>query len=493
MDEFLNAANENDDVEDDNDSKYISNVDMPEIVNVYINSLIDLWNNEELKIPFFQRKFVWTIKQASLFIESLLSNLPIPTLIFYKDSKEYQYIIDGQQRTKSILYFTGSLKAKDIDDDNKKFLNFRLIGLSEDSPYYNKTYDELDPSVQRKFRNRTLPVSIVKVKDERDLPKIFEIFRRLNTGGTPLTKQEIRNCICAGNFNDFLVELNENKKWQSFITSEKDRKRQKDVELILRFFALFDSYHKYKRPMDDFLTLYFQEHRQISDNEKSEKKILFEAIVDAIFLNLVKTPFHIKNGLNSGVCDSVMVAFANNLDNIPTNISKRFYELSNNAEFYKYCSKNVNDNESVKNRIQMANDYLFGKVENIELKVIKLYDFPVSAGHGNFIGDETSGYTEITTNNRKADYAVKISGDSMEPKYHDGDVILVKSQHTLNNGQLGIFFYDGETRFKKYSKNNKKISLISLNKDYNPVVIASNRKLVIQGLVLEKHSDILKG
>lgn len=489
MDEILNSNNE-DFFDDEFEGKYISNVDIPENANLYVKSLIDMWNSGDLTIPFFQRRFVWSIKQASLFIESLLSNLPIPALMFYKDSDEYQYIIDGQQRTKSILYFTGSIKPEDIDDEYKKFINFRLTGLAEDSPYYNKTYAELDPSIQRKFCNRTLPITTVKVNDENDLPKIFEIFRRLNTGGTPLTKQEIRNCICAGNFNKFLIDLNRNKKWQSFITSEKDRKRQRDIELILRFFALYDSYDKYKRPMDDFLTLYFQAHKNMSDTELKQKADLFNSVVDAIYDNLVKTPFHIKNGLNSGVCDSVMVAFANNINNIPKDISRRFYELNHNDEFYKYCGKSVNDNESVKNRIQMANDYLFGEIEDINLKIIRFYDFPVSAGHGNFIGDETATYVKITTDNRKADFAVKITGNSMEPDFHDGDILLVKSQNTLNSGQLGIFFYDGDTLFKKYKKNKKKISIISLNKDYDPVDIPSNRKLVIQGLVLGKITSI---
>ena len=154
MDEIFNSTNE-DFFDDEFEGKYISNVDIPENANLYVKSLIDMWNSGDLTIPFFQRRFVWSIKQASLFIESLLSNLPIPALMFYKDSDEYQYIIDGQQRTKSILYFTGSIKPEDIDNEYKKFINFRLTGLAEDSPYYNKTYAELDPSIQRKICTRT--------------------------------------------------------------------------------------------------------------------------------------------------------------------------------------------------------------------------------------------------------------------------------------------------------------------------------------------------
>lgn len=185
-----------------------------------------------------------------------------------------------------------------------------------------------------------------------------------------------------------------------------------------------------------------------------------------------------------------MLAFAKNINSVPIDIKDKYERLCTNKEYMKYCGQSSGDNSSVRYRIQMANDYLFGEIEDINLKIIRFYDFPVSAGHGNFIEDETATYVKITTDNRKADFAVKITGNSMEPEYHDGDILLVKSQNTLNSGQLGIFFYDGDTLFKKYKKNKKKISIISLNKDYDPVDIPSNRKLVIQGLVLGKITSI---
>lgn len=473
--------------DEEEESIYISDVDNPENSNLYVKSLIDLWSTNDLKIPFFQRKFVWNIKQASLFIDSLLSNLPIPALMFYKDSQEYQYIIDGQQRTKSILYFTGAMKISDVDNDSKKFINFRLTGLPQNSPYYNKTFKELiedDPMIRRKLYNRGLSITTVKVKDDKDLVKIFEIFRRLNTGGTPLTKQEIRNCICSGNFNEFLIELNKNEKWQSFITSEKDRKRQKDVELILRFFALYELNTVYKREMDEFLTTYFQKYRNIDEKQMNDKKILFDSVVEAIHDNLGKTPFHIKNGLNSSVCDSIMIAFANNLNNIPHDIKERFYALNNNEIFYKYCSKNSSDNDSVKNRIKLADEILFKQITSVNFKTIKLYELPVSAGNGNFLYDENISYKEISVSNKNADFALKVSGDSMEPDISDGDILLIKKQNIVNSGQVGIFLYDNEIRCKKYRKNKKMISLLSNNKKYPPLTVASNRNFSIIGTVI---------
>lgn len=331
-----------------------------------------------------------------------------------------------------------------------------------------------------------LDINLITLDDTDDLSSIYYIFERLITGGTPLKPQEIRKCICAGKFNEFLLDLNKYPTWRKFFNESNAVDHLQDVELILRFFALYDRLELYKSQMKDYLTDYMKVMKNISDQEIDRKENLFKSTIESVYLHLGSRAFRPNRGINSAVFDSIMLAFAKNMNNIPNDIKDKYERLCSNKEYIKYCGQSSGDNSSVRNRIQMANDYLFGKVKNIELKIIKLYDFSVSAGHGNFIGDEEATYTEITTEDRKADFAVKISGNSMEPDFHDGDILLVKSQNTLNNGQLGIFFYDGDTLFKKYKKNKKKITIISLNKDYDPVDIPSNRKLVIQGLVLGK-------
>ena len=107
-----------------------------------IGNLIDLWKMGELIIPSFQRKYVWSINQASKFIDSLLRGLPIPTLMFYQDSDARQVVIDGQQRLKTILFFRGDITSEDLTPEEKKMLNFRLKGLSKDNKYYDIKYSE---------------------------------------------------------------------------------------------------------------------------------------------------------------------------------------------------------------------------------------------------------------------------------------------------------------------------------------------------------------
>lgn len=360
-DEFVEV-----DTEEESNS-YIFHIDT-KTKNPNIKSLRLDWVDKTLQIPKYQRRFVWTIKQACLFIESLMLDLPIPSFMFYEDAESNQLIVDGQQRMKSIIFFVGddSVDISKLSDKERERYKFELTGLSKDSKYKEKTFQNLDEKDRKRLLYKSmLDINLITLDDTDDLSSIYYIFERLNTGGTPLKPQEIRNCICAGNFNEFLIDLNKNKEWQSFITSENDRKRQRDVELILRFFALYETYKQYKRPMDEFLTLYFDAHRNIDEIEKEEKAALFNTVVSAIYKNLGRRPFHIKNGLNSGVCDSVMVAFANNINNIPLDIKDRFFALTHNGEFYKYCGKNINDNESVQCRIQIATDYLFGNTESL--------------------------------------------------------------------------------------------------------------------------------
>lgn len=244
--------------------KYIKDVhSFP--TTILLRSIIDQWNDGELIIPTFQRKFVWKIEQASKFIDSLMSDIPFPSIMLYKDSDKKFHIIDGQQRIKSILYFTGNFNKDSIDPLDKKYINFRLKGLSDKSPYYEKTFSGdncFTEDEKRELKNKSIPITVITIDAPDDLSSIYSIFERLNSGGTPLTSQEIRNCICQGKFNDFLFDINQNEKWQSFITSSYDRVHQRDVELILRFFALYDELSIYKKPLKDFLTIYFKKRYQ---------------------------------------------------------------------------------------------------------------------------------------------------------------------------------------------------------------------------------------
>lgn len=449
-----------------------------------IKSLCIDWTDKTLQIPKYQRKFVWTIKQSSLFIESLMLDLPIPTLMFFIDENENNIIIDGQQRMKSLLYFLGTITKDEAPVKEHKYINFKLQGLQENSPWFNKKYSDFSETDQKKLKNKKLDVTLIKLKNPKDLTSIFYIFERLNKGGTILNAQEIRNCIYSGSFNDFLLELNKYDNWRKIFTSDEDICRQKDVELILRFFALYDNLKNYKKPMKDFLSKYMEDPsiRYMEKSKLGEKEQLFKRTVDAIIMCLGEKPFHIKNGLNSSVCDAVMLAFANNINSIPENIDSNYEKLKQNKDFYSYVSKSSNDVNSVIQRISIAESFLFPNLG--EIRSIKLYKLPVSAGTGNWMDDNDIPFELYQTNNLNADFAVKVSGDSMEPRICNNDILLIKRQSNVLPSDIGIFVYYNKVYCKKFVKA-KATYLMSLNQQYKPIKIENKDEFLVNGKVID--------
>lgn len=456
-----------------------------------INSLIGQWESKNLLIPNFQRKFVWSIEQSSKFIESLMLGLPIPSLMFYQDKNGVQQIVDGQQRIKSILFFVGNVGDQKLSKEEENRIKFKLTGLSDDSEFYNKDFEHFSPKQKNDFLYMiSLDVNIITLPNPDDLTSVYYIFERLNTGGTPLKPQEIRNCICTGKFNKFLLSLNEYPTWRNFFNESKAIDHLQDVELILRFFALYDRLELYKSPMKDYLTDYMKEMKNISNEEIEKKEGLFKSTIESVHLYLGRRAFRPNSGINSAVYDSIMLAFAKNLNNVPKDIKDKYDKLCTNQEYLKYCGKSSGDNSSVRNRIQMANDFLFDKVKDINSKIIKLYDLPVSAGTGNWLGDEELSYEEIVTTNRKADFAVKISGDSMIPNFNDGDIVLVKIQKDVPHGKIGIFTYKNKAYCKKIVKSKKVVYLQSFNSKKYPIMkIEDKDQFYVNGIVLDVISN----
>lgn len=117
-------------------------------------------------------------------------------------------------------------------------------------------------------------------------------------------------------------------------------------------------------------------------------------------------------------------------------------------------------------------------------KTVMLYDLPVSAGPGVYLDDSMSEEISIPCNEKTmyTDFALRISGNSMEPKYHDGDVLLVENTDNVEIGELGIFVLDGNGYFKKYGGDR----LISLNAEYGDILLRDYAEAVCCGRVIGK-------
>lgn len=321
--------------------------------------LFGKYRRNQIKVPGFQRKYVWRLEQGSRLIESFLLGLPVPPVFLYTDSDNSLLAIDGQQRLKTVFYFFEGFFG---EENRGKRPVFRLSGLNVKSPFANKTYSDLektDPTNFNKLNDAVLRALIIKQLDPNDNTSVHHIFERLNTGGTLLRGQEIRNCIYHGPFNDLLYKLNKVKEWRLIFGTEAEDKRQRDVELILRFLALFKNKATYVAPMKDFLSSFMWKNRLADEKMITEFSEVFSSTCTNVIRQLGERPFHIRRGLNAAVFDSVFIAFATNRNATIHDIKTRYETLIKDPKYLSAVGSATTGTEVVKERIDLATSTLF--------------------------------------------------------------------------------------------------------------------------------------
>jgi hypothetical protein len=325
----------------------------------YTLSVIDeMWKNGDIIVPPFQRKFVWTIKQSSMLIESLLMGLPVPQAFFFVDPENRNLVIDGLQRIMSIIYFFKGFFGEETYQGKKTV--FRLTGLSEKSPYVGKTFEELETTDQRKLKGRVLRViNIKQIGPTNDDTSAYHIFERLNTGGTPLTAQEIRHCVFNGPLVDALATLNSEKKWREIVGKPALDRHQKDIEMILRVLAVATRIDKYEKPMKEFLNKTMSHYKKAEAIEVRNFIASFPAICKTIVEQLGQKPFHIKSGrINVSALDGVMGILCTVPRRIPDDLATRYQALKDDPEFANTLSFSTSDSTVVERRIQAVRRHL---------------------------------------------------------------------------------------------------------------------------------------
>lgn len=324
-----------------------------------LQGIYDMWKDKDITIPEFQREFVWTIKQSSLLIESFLLGLPVPPVFFYIDDENKNLVVDGQQRIISVVFFFDGYFG--IENLQGRRQVFRLKGLSEKSPYHHKTFDDLEEPDQRKLKNTVLrAINIRQLSPTGQKTSIYHIFERLNTGGTPLKPQEIRNCVFRGGFVKVLHDLNSDNNWRVILGKNTFDKHQRDVELVLRIFALSQRINKYEKPMKEFLNHAMQKNRSGSSDRVARFKEVFPKAADIIVRNLGNKPFHIRGPLNTSVLDSIFCTIMDHLEQIPDDISTRYTNLLDDNLFKETTFAATTDAKIIKKRFEITEKYLIG-------------------------------------------------------------------------------------------------------------------------------------
>ena len=202
-----------------------------------VKYMLELMEQDLIELnPGYQRRRVWKDnKKKSLLIESLMLRIPIPAFYFYENEDGKYQVIDGQQRLTTIKEFV----------DGK----FRLNGLEYLGKEYNKKqFKNLDTKyIQRIYRTQ-IAVNILDARSPKNV--IYDIFRRVNTGGVNLNPQEMRNAICKQEVRDFLVKSTQNENYIMATRGRVKDDRMDSQELVLRFYAFYKAYDYEKNELD---------------------------------------------------------------------------------------------------------------------------------------------------------------------------------------------------------------------------------------------------
>ena len=343
--------------------------------DISFRELITMYDEGDLEKPEMQRRYVWQRLEASRFIDSILLGLPVPSIFLAKTEKEKRLIVDGYQRIMTVYDY---VKRGVFGGDNKTFALSNTDSINE--KWRGKTFAELQPEEQRKIRNSPIHAIVFEQKEPKDDTGMYQIFERINTSGRSLKPQEIRNCVYHGEFNSFLLRLNEDLNWRKIWGSKEYDSRMLDVELILRMFAFADinkrsEISKNQITLAKYLNDYMKTGNGFTLEALSDMTDRFSRNMDYISKNLGKVAFRngkVKDGvftfarkINPAILDSVYVATDYSLNknkDIKCDLMLNYQELLKDDKYQNSISNRTTSVDSIKRRINLACEKLYGVV-----------------------------------------------------------------------------------------------------------------------------------
>jgi hypothetical protein len=211
-----------------------------------LRNALDMIDDESLELaPDFQRDRVWKPGQKSRLIESILLQIPLPAFYFAEDADGSMRVVDGLQRLSTVHDFVRG-------DEESGFTLKGLEYLHENVE--NKRFAELPAPWKRRINNAQITVHVINPTTPPDV--MYDIFKRINTGGTPLNAQEIRHCMSKARSRRILKRMTASLEFNQATNDMGGHIRMNDREMALRFAAFWllgvDGYTRYAA-MDSFL------------------------------------------------------------------------------------------------------------------------------------------------------------------------------------------------------------------------------------------------
>lgn len=350
-----------------------------------ITTIFNLIDSGAVEMPVFQRNYIWDKKRASRFIESLILGLPVPQIFLYQKERNKFLVIDGQQRLLSIYYYIKQRfplvekraelrKVFDLNNgipdsilfNDMYFQDFKLqLSKSENgekNPLDGLRYNTLG-LYKSNFEFMTIRCMAIRQNEPKeDDSSVFEIFSRLNTGGVNLSNQEIRACLYYSDFFRILNILNQNSIWRNIYGKPEDGKFR-DVEIILRSFALLCDGENYSGSMNGFINRFAKKAMNYSTSEIEYFENLFTSFLESCS-EISRETFATKKGeFNGALFDSVFVATVDRYYKEKSLVGgktqpDKINALKKDVEFEEAITHSTSHTKMVKKRLEKAREYL---------------------------------------------------------------------------------------------------------------------------------------
>ncbi len=311
--------------------------------------------------PDFQRNLVWKLHQKSQFIESIILNVPIPPIYLKRENNGRLIVVDGLQRTKTLMQFYNN--------------EFKLAGLEALSNLNGLSFSDFERS-----EDQALNALSTRIEDKQllfyilqptvQMQFVYDLFNRINTGGTKLERQEIRNCVYIGNSTRLLETISKDKGYRQATHDGISSKRMKDREAALRClaFVLMDVNKDYDDSMDNFLERAMMKINQLDEVEVNNLRKRF---IETMQISLeifgdenFRIPTEISKGrVNIAIMETIYhYLYHNNVDHKDYHIIKeRYSKLIKNTHYLEAVRQATGFKKRVLKRFEIANNILSGK------------------------------------------------------------------------------------------------------------------------------------
>lgn len=323
--------------------------------------IVSMYKRQEIVVdPQFQRLFRWSDYQQTRFIESILLGIPTPPVFMAEDDEGRWEVVDGLQRLSTIFSFFGVLRSEKADEKN----NWELLSGEIIEQLKGYKFEDLPLVFQRHIRTAYCRVEIIKWDSNLDMR--YELFNRLNTGGSPLTEQEIRNSIFRGiseDFNEYLERLSVDKNFKEIVSLTSNQLSQGyDQELILRISSLYNNWDSIStKNMSNHMTEFMKDAvKNKSFDFKLEKlfKETFE-VLQPLGYNIFR--FNSNYQFSTSLYDAIILGIANNIEAYKNmevgEIKEKVDGLKSDDEFRRYTGPSASSKTRVKKRLNRAKEY----------------------------------------------------------------------------------------------------------------------------------------